>query len=152
MPFSWRAIILSPMLAPALAGLAGAWLFGQFGLFPFIFFFVAGCFVSYGATIFLLLPSLCLVSRKTRPTLTLTAAIGAALGVACILPILLMEWKSSGSDSGPPEESFFSFAARFWEDPLLLMFPVAGFVTAIAYWLLCYKTPARPSENPPAIA
>jgi hypothetical protein len=46
------------------------------------------------------------------------------------VPVTLMEWKSSGPDSGPPSENFLVFFARWAADPLTAIYLVAGLLTA----------------------
>jgi hypothetical protein len=73
---------------------------------------VPSCIVSYGATIFLFLPALYLLSAW-RPMTGLTVCLpGLVLGTAVFVPLTLMEWKSSGPDSGPPTENFLAFFVR----------------------------------------
>jgi hypothetical protein len=52
------------------------------------------------------------------------------------VPLTLLEWKSSGPDSGPPTESFWVFLLRWAADPTTAMYPLAGLVTAGLYWWL----------------
>jgi hypothetical protein len=49
------------------------------------------------------------------------------------VPLSLMVWKGSGPDSGPPTESFWVFLLRRGADPLTVIFPVAGLMTAGLY-------------------
>ena len=63
--------------------------------------------------------------------------LGLVLGAAVFVPVTLMEWKSSGPDSGPPvRELLLVFFLRWAADPLTAIFPVAGLVTAGLYWWL----------------
>jgi hypothetical protein len=145
MKFTWKAIILSPLLVPlicsgvlAIATASNSWFFG------FLLFFILGAFISYGATIFLFLPCLFLTSKWITPTLLLTCILGAALGVVSSLPVMWMAWKSSGPDSGPPQDTFAEFFLQWFADPsalLFLIFPFAGLVTAAAYWFLSREQP-----------
>jgi hypothetical protein len=52
------------------------------------------------------------------------------------VPLTWMDWKSSGTDSGPPTESFFTFFVRWTADPLTAIYPLAGLITAALYWWL----------------
>ena len=145
MKFTWKALFLAPLPVPlicsgvlAIATSPNSWFFG------FLFFFVLGAFISYGATIFLFLPCLFLISKRMTPTLLLTCILGAVLGVVSCLPVMWVEWKSSGPDSGPPQDTIAEFLLRWLADPsalLLLMFPFAGLVTAAAYWFLSREQP-----------
>lgn len=151
MKFSWKALILAPLIVPVLVGgLAAVDTFGaKDPLFAFVLFFVPGIVVAYGATVCLFLPCLYVLSQFTRPTFLSTCLLGLLLGAACYLPLLWMAWVSSGPDSGPPEQGFIAFAIRFSADPILLIFPAAGLVTAAAYWLLGSKRQlAAPPDDP----
>ena len=137
MRFTWTGLIVAPLLAPLLFCTAML-ILSESGnpLVMFLFLMLVGCIVSYGATIFLLLPSLFLFSLW-RPLNGLTVCLlGFALGAATFVPMTLMEWKSSGPDSGPPTEPLFSFFLRWAADPLNAIYPLAGLVTAGLYWWL----------------
>jgi hypothetical protein len=56
------------------------------------------------------------------------------------VPVTLMEWKSSGPDSGPPTENFLVFFVRWAADPLTAVYPLAGLVTAGLYWWLASRS------------
>jgi len=73
--------------------------------------------------------------------------LGLVLGAAVFVPLTWMEWKSSGPDSGPPIESFLTFFLRWAADPLTAIYPVAGLVTAAAYWWLATRRRGRPSPQ-----
>ena len=60
---------------------------------------------------------------------------------AVFVPVTMLEWKSSGPDSGPPVESFLSFFLRWAADPLTTVYPVAGLMTAGFYWWLAGRRP-----------
>ncbi len=134
MPFSWLALVLSPLPVPLIAGVlmtGGA----QDGLLAFAISFVVSCFFSYGAMVGLLLPALFVVSRVVRLTAVRTGALGALLGGFAYLPVTLVMYKGSGPDSGPPTESYWEFMSRgFWTPSLI--FVGAGLITALAYWFL----------------
>src|ERR1700704_5347827 len=77
-----------------------------------------GLHVSYGATIFLFLPCLFLLSLWTPVTAFRACLVGLLLGELLFVPLTWLEWKSSGPDSGP----------------LTAVFPLAGLITAGLYW------------------
>jgi len=137
MRFSWAGLILAPLLAPLLfvAAVLGP---PQDRSWPlaFLVFMVPGCIVSYGATVFLFLPSLYLLSGRWKPTGLRACLLGLVLGAAVAVPLTWMAWKSSGPDSGPPVEGFLTFALRWAADPMMAIFPAAGLVTAGLYWWL----------------
>ena len=68
--------------------------------------------MSYGTTVFVFLPCLYLLSLWWQPTSNRVCLLGLVLGAAMFVPVTLMEWKSTGPDSGPPAESFLKFFVR----------------------------------------
>ena len=137
MRFSWIGLIVAPSLVPALFSAALVMVSSDANpLFGFVFMFVLACIVSYGTMIVLFLPSLFLLSLRWPMTGFRVCLLGLVLGALAFVPLTLMVWKSSGPDSGPPTESFFVFFARWVADPMAAMYPVAGLVTAGAYWWL----------------
>jgi hypothetical protein len=135
MRFSWTGILVAPLLVPALASAAMAGTVGGPG-FPvsFLILFVPGCVISYATTIFVFLPCLFLVSTWRRLTGFTVCLLGLVLGALAFLPLTGMAWLSSGPDSGPPAESFFTFFPRWVADPFTAIFPLAGLITAGLYW------------------
>src|ERR1700733_8696899 len=109
MQFSWRAIILAPLLVPAIfGGLLAAATDNNNSVLAFLFVMALGCIISYGSTIFLLLPSMCLLSLWRPLTGLNVCGLGLVLGVAVFVPVTLIEWKASGPDSGPPTETLLA--------------------------------------------
>lgn len=135
--FSWRAILIAPLIVPVLASvlvtanteIRSPWL-------GFLLFAAAGSVISYGATICLLLPALIVLRSRMAITTIRATGLGALLGAGLLMPVTWMSWQASGPDSGPPEETLFEYAARELVDPLNLFFPAAGAFTAGLYWLL----------------
>src|SRR5258708_1758861 len=131
MRFTWTGLILAPLLVPVLFSAAfvsfsqGAW-----PVLGFLILLVPGCIVSYGTTIFLFLPCLFLLSLWRPMTGFKVCLLGLALGAAVFVPRTLMEWKSSGPDSGPPIESFLAVFVRWAADPFTAIYPLAGLITA----------------------
>jgi hypothetical protein len=107
---------------------------------------IPSCVVSYGTTIFLFLPSLFLLSLWRPMTGLKACLLGLVLGAFVFVPLTLMDWKASGPDSGPPEESFWVFFLRWAADPFNALFPAAGLITAGFYWWL--GTWRRNSRSP----
>ena len=147
MRFNWTALMLAPLLVPALfsvvfIGLSGGPLLG----IPIVL--IPGCIVSYGTTIFLFLPCLFLLSLWRPLTSFNVCLVGLLLGAAVFVPLTWMDWKSSGTDSGPPTESFLSFFVRWIADPFNLIFPVAGLITAALYWWLVTRDRGQPIAAP----
>jgi hypothetical protein len=137
MRFSWTGLILAPLLVPVIFSVAVlGFLHGNIPLLMFLILMVLSCFVSYGATIFLFLPSLYLLSAWRPMSAYKVCLLGLVLGAVVIVPLTLMEWKGSGPDSGPPTESFVVFFLRWATDPMMALCPLAGLVTAALYWWL----------------
>ena len=137
MRFTWTGLILAPLLVPVMfsatfVSLSG----GAWPLVGFLILLVPGCIVSYGTTIFLFLPCLFLLSLWRPMTGFKVCLLGLLLGAAVFVPLTLMEWKSSGPDSGPPTESFLGFFVRWAADPFTAICPLAGLITAGLYWRL----------------
>jgi hypothetical protein len=145
--FSWTGLFLAPLLVPLIFCAVELSFFEAGGSIPLLLIlFVASCVVSYGTTIFLFLPSLFLLSLWRPVTGLRVCLLGLVLGAAAFVPLTLLEWKGSGPDSGPPEESFLVFFLRWVADPFTAIFPVAGLVTAGLYWWL--GTWRRNSRSP----
>lgn len=144
MPFSWRAALLAPLILPLLITAVffvlsppprGAMPLGQH-LFFYVLFFGIGAFISYAATWGLLLPGMFLVSRVREVNVGIAVAIGLAAGGVVYLAHLWVWHKSSGPNSGPPEESFPAFLRQHFD---LLSWDAGfvfgcGVVTALLYW------------------
>ena len=145
MPFSWKALLLAPLLVPSLTGVglslasAGNYLGG------FLFCFVLCGVLSYGATVCLLLPCLFLASCFTRLSAWRTTLLGLVLGLVVYFPVSWEMYVTSGIDSGPPSGTFAHYLWRnFWSDSWL--FAASGMFTALLYWLLAKaKVKAPPS-------
>jgi hypothetical protein len=141
MRFSWKGLILAPLLVPALFGATLVALAGK-GLWSLLMFPVvlaAGSVVSYATMIFLFLPSLFLLSLWRPMTGLKVCLLGLLLGAAMIVPMTWMDWKSSGVDSGPPTESFPHFFVRWVADPFQAIYPLAGLITAGVYWWIATR-------------
>jgi hypothetical protein len=150
MRFSWAGLILAPLLLPVLFGAALSLLLGGQPMLSFLLLFVAGCIVSYGVTIFLFLPSLFLLSLWRPMTSVKVCLLGLVLGSTTFVPLTLMDWKSSGPDSGPPTESFLEFFVRWAADPFTAIYPLAGLITAGLYWWLgTRRHETHPGGRPP---
>jgi len=144
MRFSWKALILAPLPMPLVLSAVMAPLMQGEGpvVLPFLILLIPACLISYAATTFLLLPALFVLSLLRPATGWMVSLLGFVLGAAMIVPVTLMAWTSSGPDSGPPTESFLTFFERWATDPLMLVFPIAGFVTANLYWWLVTRRQA----------
>jgi len=136
MRFTWTGLILAPLLAPVISAALVVSLQDHWSTLGFLILLIPGCIVSYGTTVFVFLPCLYLLSLWWPLTSYRVCLLGLVLGAAMFVPVTLMEWKSSGPDSGPPTESFFKFFVRWADDPLTVIFPVAGLITAGLYWWL----------------
>ena len=142
MRFSWPALILAPLAVPVLFSVAFVSASPEsVPLLGFLILLVPSSFISYGTTIFLFLPCLFLLSLWRPLTSFNVCLVGLLLGAAVFVPLTVMDWKSSGPDSGPPEESFIAFFLRWVADPFNLIFPVSGLITAGLYWWLAARWP-----------
>ena len=138
MRFSWKGLFLAPLPIPLVLSAVMAPLMQGEGpvVLPFLILLIPACLISYAVTAFLFLPALFVLSLLRPATGWIVSLLGFALGAAVIVPVTLMAWKGSGPDSGPPIEGFLTFFQRWATDPLMLVFPIAGFVTANLYWWL----------------
>ena len=138
MRFSWRALILAPIVVPlvycALFVAVGGG--GPMPVGSFLLFFLPAVVLSYGVTVLAFLPVLFILSKFSRPTAILACVTGAALGFIAWLPVSFFMWKSSGPDSGPPITPWLEDFLYDLGDPLIWSFPVAGLVTASIFWVL----------------
>jgi hypothetical protein len=137
MRFSWTGLMLAPLLVPLMfCAVVSPLLTNGWVPLAFLVLLVPSCVVSYGTTIFLFLPSLFLLSLWRPMTGLKVCLLGLVLGAVVFVPLTLLEWKSSGPDSGPPTESFWVFFLRWAADPMTAIDPAAGLVTAGLYWWL----------------
>src|SRR5262249_14424758 len=136
MRFSWAGVLLAPLLAPLLFSAAMAAGVEDGHALLFVIVMVAGCIVSYGAMVLLFLPALYLLSSARPLNWLHVCLLGALLGALAFVPPAWVSWKSSGPDSGPPQEAFLTFLVRWAADPMAVLFPAAGLVTAALYWWL----------------
>ena len=136
MHFSWRGLLLAPLPVPLVACAVLAPLMHGEGsaVLPFFYLLIPACVISYGTTIVLFLPALFVLSLARPVTGWMVCLLGFLLGAAILVPLIVMSWASSGPDSGPPTENLLTFAMRWASDPFLLVFPVAGLITAALYW------------------
>ena len=122
-------VVTSAVLAPLMNGEGPV-------VSSFFMLLIPGCIVAYGTMFFLFLPALFLLSLSRPQTGWMVCVLGFALGIALIVPIIVLTWASSGPDSGPPTENLLTFFVRWFADPFMLFFPAAGLVTAALYWWL----------------
>jgi len=137
MRFSWKGLLVAPLVVPAgFSLLCVGSSPGKHPFYSFFFFLELGSIVSYGTTIVAFLPGLFLVSRFMRLNFWKICLLGTLVGVEVYFPITYFEYQSSGPDSGPPEGTFFAFLGRTLGDSSAWIFPIAGCITAVAYWLM----------------
>jgi hypothetical protein len=92
MRFTWTGLILAPLLMPALLSAVSLGFFqADRPVLLFLFLLVLGCIVSYGATIFLFLPCLFLLSLWRPMTGFKVCLLGLVLGAAVFVPLTWME-------------------------------------------------------------
>lgn len=141
MKFSWKALLLAPLAIPVVMGMVGAIGLPNGGpLAGFLFFFVASALLSYGSTLFLLLPAVYLLSRLTAATFGRICGLGALLGVAIFLVVARVDYQASGDNSGPPEGTFASYLAANAFSLGTWLFPLSGLGTAALYAALSART------------
>ena len=151
--FSWKALLLAPLLVPFCVSL----LFeasnpGSDPIFGFLFFLALGSVISHGATALLFLPCLYLLSRICALRWKSVCFLGLLLGVAVFGPIAWIMFRSSGPDSGPPEGTFLQYLWRGRTDVMNWIFPIAGLITALAYWTIRQLTLPRSTNIAPSPA
>jgi hypothetical protein len=135
MRFSWKAVLLAPLAVPLIYAAALSYSNrANNPLLGFALFIIAGCLVSYSSTIFLLLPSIFIISRVKSLTAPVMALTGAALGAFAWLPVSWVDYTSSGPDSGPPIIPYVQYFAQTASD--FVFFVVAGLLTSVLYWFL----------------
>ena len=145
MRFSWTGLILAPLLVPIIFSAVVLSLQEGNVVLGFLILMVPTCIISYGTTVFLFLPALYLLSLWRPLTGLRVCLLGLMLGMLVFLPLTWMDWKSSGTDSGPPTESFLAFFLRWSADPFTAIFPLAGLMTSGLYWWLATRRRGRPS-------
>jgi hypothetical protein len=144
-PFNWTGLIVAPLIAPLIfSALLAFALAGSNPALLFVILMLPACVVSYGTTIVLFLPALAVMAARGALTGISVAALGTLLGAVVYVPLTWLAWLSSGPNSGPPDEHFFAFLARWAADPLAAMYPLAGLITAAAYWWLTTRRGGAP--------
>lgn len=135
MRFSWKAIVLAPLPVPLFVSVILALAPSRNPWQAFLIFFIFGSAFSYGAGVFLLLPSLYLISRFRALTAWLVGLVGIMMGGAIFLTVAWLSYLGSGDNSGPPSGAFGEYLGRtFW--PEGWPFFAGGLVTALLYWFL----------------
>jgi hypothetical protein len=135
MRFSWKAILLAPLAVPFITGLVLAASLSGRPLMNFVFFFGLAAALSYGASVFVLLPGLYLVSRFAVLTAWLAGLVGTGLGLALYFPVGWVSYRASGDNSGPPTGTFGEY---LWHGGATEAWPflAGGLITALVYWFL----------------
>ena len=132
MRFSWKAIVLAALPVPLIASVILALAPSRNPWQAFLIFFIFGSAFSYGASVFLLLPGLYLVSRFRVLTAWLVGLVGTMMGGAIFLAVALLSYQGSGDNSGPPSGTFAEYLGRtFWTEGW--PFFAGGLVTALLY-------------------
>ena len=147
MKFSWKALLLAPLPIPLVISVWCASHPGRHPIYGFLFFFVIGCVLSYGTTIFLFLPCLFLVSKLTPLTVRLTGLVGTVLGGLVWLHVSWQCYGDSGANCGPPQGTFVDYLRQNgfdWDFWLLLS---AGLITALFYWYLANRWSGRNGQS-----
>jgi hypothetical protein len=142
-PFSWRALLLAPLVIPAPTAVVFVTgsknpiaAFGICTLLGYVFTLaVVGC---------MLLPTLWLVSWVANIRAWLTPVIGGFLATPIFLAWDYTSWCSSGVDSGPPTTTYPQWIAQNWFTPEPLVVVSFGVITAAAYHFLAKKKMKSP--------
>jgi hypothetical protein len=148
MPFTWKASLISPLVAPAIVAV----IFGPLGvanpiMIPLgvLFFFIPGAVIGVLTMFLIFLPPLWAIGRFVRLGVAVPLVWGTLLGALWSFLLLWMNWKSSGTDSGPPDDTFVDYALRWNGVADFLMtyvaLPVCGLVTAALYWWMARRAP-----------
>ena len=148
MKFSWKGLILAPLVIPFFYSIGFMALVSSGNLLgSFLIVFLAGCVFSYCTTVFLFLPCLFLASKLKPLTVQLTSFLGAVLGGAVSIPIAWLMFLSSGHNSGPPQGSFGVYLVQEVMNPVVLALPAGGWVTALVYWFLADQPSGGVDQN-----
>ncbi|MBL8487087.1 MAG: hypothetical protein JNK22_08380 [Rhodocyclaceae bacterium] len=142
MRVSWLGLLFAPLPVPLLvAGFLMATLgSGQAPFTGFATLFLIGGALSYGATLFLLMPAVLVLQRLTTLTSRAMILVGAGLGLVAGAGITRIMHQASGPDSGPPETGFFEWMAADDSGALYILFCMAcGTVNALLYHLLARR-------------
>ena len=144
MRFSWTGLLLAPLLVPLMFSTTLAIVVGESWLQAFLTMLFVGCVVSYGATIFLFLPCLFLLSSSYQMTGFKVCLLGLVLGEVVVLSPILIAWASSAPEFAHPIRTFLVFVFGLVADPVPALFPLGGLVTAGLYWWLGGRRTSRP--------
>lgn len=135
MRFSWTGLILAPLLMPVLFSTTVMMLVeSNEPLGAFLMMLAATCIVSYGATLFLFLPCLFLLSLDRQMTGFKVCLLGLVLGTLVFLSFTLIAWASIDPATTAPV-GYLKFL-RWVASPIAALFPLGGLVMAGLYWWL----------------
>jgi len=146
MHFSWKGLLLAPLPVPLIASAFMAPVLGNPGLATIAAFFllmVPASVISYGATLFLFLPLLFVLSLLTSVSRWMVWLLGLLIGAAVFVPVARLAWATGGPNSGPMTVDFRDFFAGWLTEPFMLFYPVGGLVTAGLYWWFGTRTTRR---------
>ena len=137
MRISWRGLAFAPIPVPLLvAALFMASVSSRSPFVAFLVFLLIGGAISYGATLFMLLPSLFVLERFRRPTTPNMAALGAVLGTVVGFGLTFIMHRASGADSGPPDTGYLEWLLTDDSWMFLLFAAACGVVNSLLYHLL----------------
>jgi len=122
-----------PLIIGALVSAQGSNLTEALGVFAVGF--AMCCVLSYGATVFMLLPALFVVSRFARLTAVRAGLIGLTLGLLAYVPLTLAMYFSPTMEARELSDSYWDFISTDCAVPLLICCG-SGLITALAYCLL----------------
>jgi len=132
MHFSWTGLFLAPLPVPLIAcAVMAPGLRGEAPVvLTFLILLIPACVISYGATLFLFLPALFLLSLLRPVTGWMACLLGLVFGAAVFVPVTRLAWATGGPNSGPMLENFWVFFAGWATEPFMLFYPGGGLVTA----------------------
>lgn len=145
MRISWRALLLAPLPVPLLAAglfmaLVGG---GRTPLVGFVAYSLIGGAISYGATMFVLIPAVLVLQRLVTLTSRSMSLLGAGLGLVPGVGLTTIMHQASGQDSGPPADSYFQWLASDESGALFILFCMAcGTINSLLYHLLAARDSA----------
>jgi hypothetical protein len=137
MRFSWKGLLLAPLLAPIIACAVMTPVLKADDapfILTFLLLMIPACVISYGAVLFLFLPALFLTSLLRPVTGRMASILGFVLGAMAFVPVARLAWATGGPDSGHMAEDFWVFFVGWLKEPFMLFYPGGGLVTAALYW------------------
>src|SRR4051812_47724651 len=118
MRFSWKGILLAPLLAATVV--SAAFVNDLYNVPPMRSFFILlipACVISYSTTVVVFLPALFVISKWLPLTTATVCFLGFVLGAVAYVPVIWLAWETSGPDLGPPLVSLTTYLLRWYIEP-----------------------------------